>query len=355
MSDKTKTAKTNLGNFFEDFRIGQELRHATPRTVSAGDAAVYMSLYGSRFALSSAATFAQSIGFPHAPLDELLGFHIVFGKTVPDVSLNAIANLGYAACHFGAPIYPGDTVHTVSTVIGLRENSNRQSGVVYVHSIGRNQHGAVVLEWNRWVMVRKRDANAAAPAGDAPKLPAAVSVDQLHVPRGLQLDAYDYVLAGSPHRFGDYRTGEKIDHVDGTTIEEAEHAMATRLYQNTAKVHFNQHSERQGRFGKRLVYGGHIISIARALSFNGLANAFRIAAINAGSHVAPCFAGDTIYAWSEVLDTQPIPARNDLGALRLRTIAAKDHPCADFPHKTDDGKSHAAVVLDLDYWVLMPR
>ncbi|MGE0661301.1 MAG: MaoC family dehydratase, partial [Reyranellaceae bacterium] len=122
-----------------------------------------------------------------------------------------------------------------------------------------------------------------------------------------------------------------------------------------AKVHFNQHSESKGRFGRRLIYGGHIISIARALSFNGLANAFRIAAINGGSHVAPSFAGDTIYAWSEVLDAQPIPDRDDLGALRLRTVAAKDHPCADFPLKGPDGKNHPAVVLDLDYWVLIPR
>ena len=347
--------KTNPGNFFEDFRMGQELRHATPRTISVGDAAVYMALYGSRFAVPSSATFAQALGFAREPIDELLGFHIMFGKTVPDISINAIANLGYASCHFGAPVYAGDTVSTSSTVIGLRENSNRQSGVVYVRSIARNQSGHVALDYIRWVMVRKRDHGAPAPEGDAPKLPAAVTVDHLHVPQGLTLDSYDYGLAGSSHRFDDYEVGEKIDHVDGTTIEEAEHALATRLYQNTAKVHFNQHSESKGRFGKRLIYGGHIISIARALSFNGLANAFRVAAINGGSHVAPSFAGDTIYAWSEVLDAQPIPDRDDLGALRLRTVAAKDHPCADFPLKGADGKNHPAVVLDLDYWVLIPR
>jgi 2-methylfumaryl-CoA hydratase len=139
------------------------------------------------------------------------------------------------------------------------------------------------------------------------------------------------------------------------TIEEAEHALATRLYQNTARVHFNQHTEAKGRFAKRLIYGGHIISLARALSFNGLANGFKLAAINGGSHVAPTFAGDTIYAWSQVLDRQPIAGREDVGALRLRTIAAKDHACGDFPDKGADGKPHPAVVLDLDYWVLMPR
>jgi len=347
--------KTNPGNYFEDFRIGQEIRHATPRTVTEGDVAAYIALYGSRFALSCADSFAQSLGLPQAPIDDLLVFHIVFGKTVPDISLNAIANLGYANCIFGAAVYPGDTLSASSTVIGLRENSNKQSGVVYVRSVGRNQVGEVVLDYVRWVMVRKRDQAAPAPQGDAAKPPAVVPADQLQVPVDLNLSRYDYMLAGSRHRWGDYEVGERIDHADGMTIEEAEHALATRLYQNTARVHFNQHTESQGRFGKRLIYGGHIISLARALSFNGLANGLKIAAINGGSHVAPTFAGDTIYAWSEVLDRQPLKGREDVGALRLRTIAAKDHACADFPSKGADGKPHPAVVLDLDYWVLMPR
>jgi 2-methylfumaryl-CoA hydratase len=348
-------SKTELGNYFEDFRIGQEIRHATPRTVTEGDVATYIALYGSRFALPCADSFAQSLGLPGAPIDDLLVFHIVFGKTVPDISLNAIANLGYASCVFGVPVYPGDTLSASSTVIGLRENSNRQSGVVYVRSIGRNQVGEVVLDYIRWVMVRKRDPAAPAPAGEAAKPPAVVAAEQLQVPAELDLGAYDFALAGSRYRWGDYAVGEKIDHVDGMTIEEAEHALATRLYQNTAKVHFNRHTESQGRFGKRLIYGGHIISLARALSFNGLANGLKIAAINGGSHVGPAFAGDTVYAWSEVLDRQPVAGRDDVGALRLRSIAAKDHGCADFPGKGADGKYHPAVMLDLDYWVLMPR
>ena len=130
--------------------------------------------------------------------------------------------------------------------------------------------------------------------------------------------------------------------------------IATRLYQNTAKVHFNQVSEGQGRFGRRLIYGGHVISLARALSFNGLANAFHIAAINGGRHVAPLFAGETVFAWSQVLARADLPGRADVGAMRLRTIAAKDKPCADFPDKSANDYD-PAVILDLDYWVLMPR
>ena len=161
-------------------------------------------------------------------------------------------------------------------------------------------------------------------------------------------------LAGSPHRWGDYATGERIDHIDGVTVEEAEHQIATRLYQNTAKVHFNQFSEAQGRFGRRLIYGGHVISLARALSFNGLANAFHIAAINGGRHVAPLFAGDTLFAWSEILDAAPLAGRDDVGALRVSLVATKNRPCDDFPLREGDGYE-PSVVLDFDVWLLLPR
>jgi 2-methylfumaryl-CoA hydratase len=177
----------------------------------------------------------------------------------------------------------------------------------------------------------------------------------LVIPDGLDFTTYDDVAAGSPFRFDDYEVGEKIDHVDGMTIEEAEHQMATRLYQNTAKVHFDARMQKDSRFGRRLIYGGHIISLARSLSFNGLANAFRIAAINGGRHVAPTFAGDTIYAWSEVLAKMDVPGHRDLGALRLRTIATKDKPCDTFPLRDDQGQYDPSVVLDFDYTVLMPK
>ncbi len=347
--------KTNTGNFFEDFEIGQELVHATPRTVAEGDIALYTGLYGTRFAINSSDRFAQDLGLPGAPIDDFLVFHIVFGKTVPDISLNAVANLGYAGGVFGELVYPGDTLSARSEVIGLKENSNGKTGVVYVRSRGHNQRGEMVLEYVRWVMVRKGDENAPAPEPTIPDLPGAVAAADLVVPPLSDIEGYDAALAGSPHLWDDYSVGERIDHVDGMTIEEAEHMIATRLYQNTAKVHFNQHEQLSSRFGKRLIYGGHIISLARSLSFNGLANAFKVAALNGGAHTNPTFAGDTIYAWSEVLDKMELPGQNGIGALRLRTVACKDSACAEFPYKGEDGKPLGDVVLDLDYTVLMAR
>ncbi len=347
--------KTSSGNFFEDFRLGQVIPHATPRTVTVGDVALYQGLFAPRFAVQSSDAFAQAIGYNRAPLDDLLVFHVVFGKTVPDISLNAVANLGYAEGRFLAPVYPNDTLSAVSEVIGLKENSSRKTGIVYVRTIGRKQDGTPVLEYVRWVMVRKRDDKAPAPAEHVPQLAESVAATLLaeSCPR-IHVAAYEFALAGSRYRFADYAVGEKIDHVDGITIEEAEHQIATRLYQNTARVHFNQFTEAKSRFGRRLIYGGHVISLARALSFNGLANAFHVAAINGGRHVSPLFAGMTVFAWSQVLDKAELNGRGDVGALRLRTVATKDHPCGDFPLRTTEA-DHPAVLLDLDYWVVMPR
>ncbi|WP_313409005.1 MaoC family dehydratase [Aeromicrobium sp.] len=343
-------SKTNPGNFFEDFTLGQVIEHATPRTVTDGDRALYGALYPTRFAVPSSAAFAASVGLDPAPVEELIAFHIAFGKTVPDVSLNAVANLGYAECRFHRPIVAGDTLSTRSEVIGLKQNSNGRTGVVYVRSTATDQHGEVALEWARWVMVHKRDQDAPAPEPVVPELAKALSVDDLVIPAGLDFSDYDFAAAGETHRFDDYEVGERIDHVDGVTLSESEHMMATRLWQNTAKVHFNVEARPDGQ---RLIYGGHVISMARALSFNGLANAQLVSAINAGSHTAPAFAGDTVYAWSEVLDKAETSAPG-VGALRLRLVATKGRD-ESMTLRTEDQKYAPGVLLDLDYWALVPR
>ena len=342
-------SKTNPGNFFEDFTIGQVIRHATPRTVTEGDRALYGALYPTRFALPSSAAFAASVGLTPAPVEDLIAFHIAFGKTVPDISLNAVANLGYAELRFHQPVVPGDTLATTSEVIGLKQNSNGKSGVVYVRSTATNQRGETVLDWARWVMVHKRDPEAPAPDTVVPELADALAVEDLVVPTGLDFTAYDFAAAGEPHRLGDYVVGEKIDHVDGVTLTDAEHMLATRLWQNTAKVHFNTEARPDG---KRLVYGGHVISLARALSFNGLANAQLIAAINAGAHAAPAFADDTVYAWSEVLDVAGTTAPG-VGAVRLRLVATRGRDTS-MTLRNDEGKYADGVLLDLDYWAFIP-
>lgn len=341
--------KTNPGRFFEDYAVGQTLHHAVPRTLAGGEKALYHALYPARHAFYSSTDFAAACGVPGGPFDDLIVFHTVFGKTVPDVSLNAVANLGYAQGRWLRSVYPGDTLTATSRVIGVKQNSNGKTGVVWVRTTGQNGAGDAVLDYTRWVMVRKRDLDAPAPETVVPDLPPVVAAKDLFVPKGLDFTTYDTALAGEPHRWGDYEIGETIDHVDRVTVEEADHMAATRLWQNTAKVHFDATHRDDG---KRLIYGGHVISMARALSFNGLANAALMVALNGGSHVSPLFAGDTICAWSEVLDKAETPAPG-VGAIRLRLVAHTPQT-APFALRDDQGKYVPGVLLDLDYWALMP-
>lgn len=346
---KTSAAKTNSGRFFEDYALGDVITHAVPRTVSGGERALYHALYPARHALYSSDEFARRSGLPKSPLDDLAAFHIVFGKTVPDVSLNAVANLGYAEGRWLLPVYEGDTLRSESEVIGVKQNSNGKSGVVYVRTKGLNQRDETVMKYVRWVMVRKGNLDAPAPETVLPDLAKVIPADQLVVPAGLDFSGYDFDLAGEAHSWGDYEVGETINHVDGVTIEEAEHMLATRLWQNTAKVHFDNTARPDGT---RLIYGGHVISMARALSFNGLANAQMIVGLNGGAHANPCLSGTTIRAWSEVLDKAETDAPG-VGAIRLRLVATKGGE--PFALKGEDGKYLPEVLLDLDYWALMPK
>lgn len=355
-------SKANPGNYFEDFEIGQTLDHAIPRTVTEGDNALYIALTGDRYPLHCSAEFAKRLGFKRELINDLLVFHIVFGKSVSDVSMNAVANLGYADVRFLTPVYPGDTLHSISKVLGKKENRSGKNGNVYVRTQGFNQDGNVVLQFYRWVMVRKRDESSPAPEPAIPNLPAEVAVENLVVPDCLDLGLFEPRATGGRWYFEDYEPGERIHHGSGMTLEEAEHMTATRLYQNTAKVHFDQHFMKGTAAGKRLIYGGHIISVARSLAFNGLENVLRILAWNSGTHSNPTYAGDTLYAMTDVAGKAELPGRTDAGALRLRLLAVKnqDPEAEPLEIKSVDEKSgreryHPNVVLDLDHWVLIPK
>ena len=344
------------GHLFEDFALGRRFHHVTPRTLTEGDASLYIALTGARQPVHSCKPLALAMGHRACPLDDFLVFNMAFGKTVPDISYNAIANLGYADVRFVAPVYAGDTLSCESVVIGTKENSNGKSGVVYVHSRAFNQDRAEVLSWIRWVMVPMRKAiggdRARAPV--VPPLPEHVEPSRLTVPAFLKPAALQPHYTGGGRLWEDYTPGEVMHHPGGMTIEEADHMMATRLYQNTARIHFDAFHARDNQFGKRLVYGGHVISLCRALSYDGLENAFAVAAIHGGTHANPTFAGDTLYCRHVVLGREKLPGRGDVGALRLRMIGAKNVDLAQLPD-LPPGERNDAVVLDLDYSVLIPR
>lgn len=345
-------SKINRGNFFEDFSLDQEIIHPLPRTISEGDVSLYIALTGSRFALHSSDELARYLGYAKKPIDDMLMFHLTFGKSVQDISLNAIANLGYAEVSFKNPVFVGDTVSMSSRIIGLKENSNGKSGVVYVHSIGYNQYGDEILNLKRWVMVHKRDKGVMSGINSVPTLQSVTLIEKLNIPRVKSLDT---TATGGAYFFEDYEVGERLNHPEGITVDDSDHTMATKLYQNNAKVHFDDFMMQSTPMGRRLMYGGHVISIARSISFNGLQNAMWICAINSGAHANPTFGGDTIYAYSQIVEKIEV-GREDIGLLRVRTVGVKNQKSSEIENpKGEDGKYLSNVVLDLDYTVAIPK
>ncbi|HYC36540.1 MAG TPA: MaoC family dehydratase [Usitatibacter sp.] len=339
------------GYYFEDFYVGRRFDHATPRTLTEGDAALYIALTGARCPLHCSRPLAAAMGHRACPLDDFLVFNIAFGKTVPDVSYNALANLGYADVRFLSPVYAGDTLRCQSDVLAKKANSSATSGIVYVRSRAFNQDGSEVLTWVRWVMLAAREG-ATGKSGKA-AVPAQVAAQDF---RACVSDVGPLTaeVTGSARLWEDYQPGDRIDHPGGMTVEEADHMLATRLYQNNARVHFDARQAAQGQHGRRLVYGGHVISLCRALSYDGLENAFAVAAIHGGTHANPLFAGDTLYCRHEVVSKDALPGRVDVGALRLRMLGVKNQDLEGLVSPAM-GAKHPAVVLDLDYRVLIPR
>ena len=346
----------HFGNFFEDFFVGQILEHPVERTITEADANLYTALTGSRFSLQASELIAKEAGYPARPLDDILAFHLGFGLSVEDISLNAVANLGYAEVLFHQPLFPGDTIYAKSKVIGVRLNSNKKTGVVYVHSQVFKKPDILCLEWKRWVMVRlKGDGEKYQQPTRIPELEAYTPSSKLRPPA----QAVNPTMAidrGQKTRLEDYQKDMLIDSPFGMQINESDHMLATRLYLNNARVHVDgAFMSKQQPMQKPLVYGGHIISLCRSLGHYGFASAQWLAAIHAGSHAKPCFAGDTIYARHKVLEVEAVDGFPDFGVLRLLLLGYKN----DLPQAPNalnlESPLDENCVLRLDYSVFIPR
>lgn len=344
------SGKSFSGNFFEDFQLGTTIHCPTPRALTDGDRTAYIAFTNDR-----TPRFCNRGRLVHP----LITFHTVLGQTVRPISLNAKANLGYAEMVWPTPVHVGDEIATTAEVIGLKENKDQKSGIVYVRTRGTNQCGETVLQYVRWVMVHKREEQPTSYLANPviPEVDSQVAVDKL--PRAVGALPTTQQTGGA-HWFADYAVGERIFHLDGVTVNASDHMSFTRLYQNTARVHFDA----LRTDGRPLVYGGYPFSLAYAHAFNGLENRCGIVALNGGAHANPVYAGDTIYAFSEVLATDPIAADSPVGALRLRLIGVKNIAPgrepefaikAPNPKRPGDVVYRPEVVLDIDYWELMPK
>ncbi len=150
------------GRFYEDFNVGDRYRHHWGRTITEGEAALFATWTMNVNPLYFNRVYAQSLGHPTTPVSPLFAMNVVFGLSVEDLSEQALAHLGYWAMKFEEPVYPGDTLFSESEVLDKRPSESKNDrGIVHVRTRGLNQAGKAVLEYERKILVKKREAYAA--------------------------------------------------------------------------------------------------------------------------------------------------------------------------------------------------
>lgn len=324
--------RKRTGNFLEDFRAGRVFRHKRGKTITEGLFNAFTDFTMTTNPLSKNRRYAEAFGFRGLVVPPGLVMNVAFSQTVEDVSENARANLEYIAMRFGAIVYIGDTIEVETTVLGVKPSSkDPDRGIVHVRSTGRNQHGRVVITFERKVQVWKSDL--AATVDDAEAAAPAVECE-------LELPAYDPKrdyrslahLTSPEGYFEDLTPGDLIEHSRGRTIT-SEHIALTAQLDNTSQVHCNQFmiDENPSRYigGQLIVYGGIPFDVCLGLSCPDVGeNALGDVVYRSGRHTAPVFAGDTIFAATEIRAKRDFPGRADLGVvdavLRGHKFARRD-------------------------------
>lgn len=310
------------GNFLEDFRVGHVFRHKVGRTLTEGLFNTFTEFAMTTNPLSKNRRYAERYGLRDMIAPPGLVMAIVFSQSVEDISENARANLEYIDMRFGVPLYVGDTVEVESTVLGVKPSTREpDKGVVHVQTTGRNQHGDVLLTYERKVQVWKGDPNATVREASLDTVP--------HVPCALQLPAYDPSrrygelghLSSPDTYFEDFTTGDVIEHWRGRVMT-LEHVALTAMLDNTSQVHCNQFMIDQNpeKFlgGQLIVFGGIPFNLCLGLSCPDIAdNALGDILYPTGRHTAPIFAGDTVFAATEIRSKREWPERPDLGVLAV--------------------------------------
>lgn len=306
------------GNFLEDFRVGQIFRHKVGKTVTEGLFNAFTEYDMTTNPLSKNRRYAERYGFRGLVVPPGLVMNVVFSQSVEDISENARANLEYINMRFGVPVYIGDTIEVASIVLGIKPSTrDPDRGVVHVQTTGRNQLDEVVLTYERKVQVWKGALQAAVQEATAPSVPAvacALRVPAYDAGRGYGELAH---LTSADTYFEDFNAGDVIEHSRGRVIT-TEHVALTAMLDNTSQVHCNQFliDQNPEKFigGQLIVYGGIPFNLCLGLSCPDVSdNALGDIVYTSGRHTAPVFAGDTVFASTEIRAKRDWPERTDLG------------------------------------------
>jgi 2-methylfumaryl-CoA hydratase len=331
VSPSPRVLQKITGNHLEDFRLGQTFRHKGGKTITEGLFTTFTEFTMTTNPLAKNARYARAYGFQGLVVPPGLVMLVAFSQTVEDVSENARANLEYIDMRFGAPVYVGDTLEVETKVLGVKaSSSNPKLGVVHVQSTARKNVGdageAVVMTWQRKVQVWRRDESKPLDEGQiAPDaIPCELWLPPYEAGRDYKALAH---LSSRDTYFEDLEPGTRIEHWRGRTMT-SEHIHLTAVLDNTSQVHCNQHmidlDPAQYVGGQLIIFGGIPFVLCLGLSCPDVGdNALGDLVYGTGRHTAPLFAGDTVFAATEILGRRDLPGRPDVGVVETRLFGYK--------------------------------
>ena len=295
------------GPWFEDFKHGQVFDDAPPLTLTPGHAVLYQALCGDRLRLPLDHDLSTAVTGRAQPLAHpTFVCHVAIGQT-SSASQRVRGNLFYRGLQFLRPVHLGDTLRTRSEVVALRQNRPKPgrpaTGMVVLRTRVENQRGKPVLDFWRCPMIPLRDPEADTGHEDSfDDIPSDIHLDHLasKLPWGWRLDIFKDRTRHAGGHPGDLALGTVFDIEGRDTVTGAPELARVTL--NLAAVHTDPEA---GAYGRRLVYGGHTISIAGAHATRALPDLVTILGWRSCDHTGPVFEGDVLRTELTVEDVHP--------------------------------------------------
>ena len=149
--------RESYGRYFEDFKVGDVYEHRPGRTISETDNTWFALLTMNQHPSHCDAAFSSKTEFGKCMVASPLTVAIMTGQSVSDVSQKAVANLGWKEIRLLKPVFAGDTLYSETEVLDKRESAKRpENGIVTIKTVGKNQHGEVVCDFERTMLIWKR-------------------------------------------------------------------------------------------------------------------------------------------------------------------------------------------------------
>ena len=324
--DLGKMRQPQYGRYLDELEPGQIFEHPRGYTFTTTNMLDFARTYMQGNPLYLNSDYAKSLGFADLPASPQMVFNVILSLGVQNDSEKAIANLGYYQVQFVRPVSPGDTLRAFTKILECKDRGADKPGITHIRTVGVNQDGAVVLQFERKIMVARRGERLpTTPAVNGDQDFPAEASPQVQLP--LNDKPFASGLTGPNTYFEDFTPGDIIVHANGRTITE-EHMALTYLVGNSHPLHFDRlYSTAQSgaMSGEPIVYGGLVFAWLEGLASRDVSeNAVWELGFTEGYHTQPAMAGDTIGALTRILSVEALPDINCYGLVTMQLIGVKN-------------------------------